>query len=163
MPAPREVVINTGPLLALAAAGELAVLPEVFTRVWVPGEVRKEILAGGRTEFAREEILGATWLEVPREALAVSPFLRSVLDSGEAAVIATALTRGIGTVCIDEVLGRRYARLHGLGVTGSLGVLLQAKRSGAPLHVGRAIARMKARGIWIGLDLEKEALRLAGE
>ncbi|MFM8338045.1 MAG: DUF3368 domain-containing protein [Opitutaceae bacterium] len=100
---------------------------------------------------------------MPREALAVSPFLRSVLDPGEAAVIATALTRGIGTVCIDEVLGRRYARLHGLGVTGSLGVLLQAKRSGAPLHVGRAIARMKARGIWIGLDLEKEALRLAGE
>jgi len=39
MPARRDLVINTGPLLALAAAGHLDVLREQFAKVIVPHEV----------------------------------------------------------------------------------------------------------------------------
>ncbi len=37
MPDPKEVVINTTPILALiAAAGSLDMLPFLYRRVWVP-------------------------------------------------------------------------------------------------------------------------------
>jgi predicted nucleic acid-binding protein len=47
------------------------------------------------------------------------PYLLTTLDRGEAAVIALALAEKIPTACIDETVGRRVARLHGLAVTGS--------------------------------------------
>ncbi|MCP2730476.1 hypothetical protein NJ959_18780 [Symplocastrum sp. BBK-W-15] len=34
------------------------------------------------------------------------------------------MNENIQTVCIDEVAGRRIARLSGLSVTGSIGILL---------------------------------------
>ena len=56
MPDQSELVINTGPVLALAAAGQLHILRELFAKVTaVPHEVVQEIEAGGRTQFARED------------------------------------------------------------------------------------------------------------
>jgi predicted nucleic acid-binding protein len=52
MPAQRDLVINTGPVLALTAAGHFEILRELFARVVVPYEVVQEIEAGGRTQFA---------------------------------------------------------------------------------------------------------------
>lgn len=44
----REIVINTGPIIALVAAtGSLSWLAELYESVWVPHEVHSEILAGG--------------------------------------------------------------------------------------------------------------------
>jgi predicted nucleic acid-binding protein len=163
MPGPRDLVINTGPLLALTAAGRLDVLNKLFRRVVVPAEVCREIAAGGRTQFAREEFASATWLDRRSTPTSLPPFLRTALDPGEAAVIAVALAENTGTVCIDETMGRRYARLHGLAVTGSLGILIQGKQQGLPVNVRAAVAQMRQRGIWLSPALAAEALRLAGE
>jgi predicted nucleic acid-binding protein len=43
-----EIVINTGPIIALVAAtGSLEWLSRLYTRVWIPQEVQAEIAAGG--------------------------------------------------------------------------------------------------------------------
>jgi predicted nucleic acid-binding protein len=60
-------------------------------------------------------------------------------------------------------VGRRIARLHGLTVTGSLGVLIRAKQQGAQIRLRTAIERMRLQGIWLSEALEKECLRIAGE
>jgi predicted nucleic acid-binding protein len=52
-------------------------------------------------------------------------------------------------VCIDEVAGRRIARLNDLSVTASIGVLLRAQREGYPFSMLEAIDRMRERGIWL--------------
>jgi predicted nucleic acid-binding protein len=85
------------------------------------------------------------------------------MDRGEAAVIQLALIEGVRTVCIDEVVGRRVARLNGLSVTGSIGVLLRARRQGHGVSRRAAIDRMRARGMWLGDDVVRFALREAGE
>jgi predicted nucleic acid-binding protein len=85
------------------------------------------------------------------------------MDRGEAAVIQLALIEGVRTVCIDEVVGRRVARLNGLSVTGSIGVLLRARRQGHGVSLRAAIDRMRARGMWLGDDVVRFALREAGE
>ena len=109
----RSIVINTTPLIALTAAGGLDALPLLYQQVIVPLEVAEEIQAGGKQGFGVAEIAAASFLEIQTAHVNIPAYLSNALDRGEAAVIATALNRGIPLVCIDETVGRRVARLAG--------------------------------------------------
>ena len=118
MPETKELVINTGPLIALVAGlGGLSVL-QMYRRVYVPFEVSQELLVGGGNRFVAKEFIEAEWLDKQKEKLEISPYLLNSLDRGEAAVIQLAINMGVHRVAIDEVVGRRIARLHKLFVTG---------------------------------------------
>jgi predicted nucleic acid-binding protein len=164
MPEKRKLVINTGPLIALTAAlGDLSLLEQLYTKVLVPQEVANEILVANSTRFAAAEFQMNSFLTIWPHPLRLSPFLQNALDAGEASVIQLALDQGIKTVCIDESLGRRIARLNGLKLTGSLGILLRAKKEGHPVCLAEAIKRMRDRGIWLSANLIALALKMAGE
>jgi predicted nucleic acid-binding protein len=140
MPSPERIVINTSPLIALVAAlGDLTILTSLYTEVLVPFEVCQEILIGGSSNFAIAEFTDANWLQKQPNLLNISPLLLNSLDIGEASVIQLALNENIPTVCIDESVGRRIARLSGLSVTGSIGILLRAKQEGYPLSIKQSI------------------------
>jgi predicted nucleic acid-binding protein len=162
MPKNGIIVINTGPLIALIAAlGNLKILEHLYKRVIVPYEVCQEMVAENATHFGVSEFNEATWLEkreIPEELI---PLLQNSLDPGESSVIQVALNEKIPVVCIDESAGRRVARLSGLSVTGSLGILVRAKREGLPIKIEKAINNMKNRGIWISDHLKKQALEEA--
>ena len=67
----REIVINTGPLIALAAAlDELEVLRDLYRRVHVPNEVGREIRAKGAAGFAAVQFEQANWLHKAEEPFA---------------------------------------------------------------------------------------------
>lgn len=151
----RMLVINTTPIIALAVAtGSLDILRICYDRVIVPHEVQQEILAGGSQAPAVAAFTTDNWLERLTRPQNVPPFLKNSLDSGEAAVIHAALDLGLGLVCIDEKMGRRVARLHGLAVTGSVGILVKAKQHGFPLNTKEALNRLHRHGIWLGKDVE---------
>lgn len=122
-----------------------------------------EILSGSPHEFGVREFQEATWLLKLDKPLSISSYLAGVLDKGEAAVIQYAIDKEIEIVCIDETAGRRVARLSGLKVTGSVGILLRAKEHGIKLSVSLAIERMRERGIWISKKVEEFAREKAGE
>ena len=83
MPEVKEIVINTGPVIALVAAlGDLGVLQSLYSRVLVPYEVCREICAGGASGFAVEEFQRADWLRRWPEQLRLSTYLRNSLDVG---------------------------------------------------------------------------------
>lgn len=163
MPEPTEIVINTSPLIALTAAtGDLKLL-QCYQRVWVPYEVSQEILSGGSSGMAVAEFNAAHWLHKITTPLQIAPIFMNVLDRGEAAVIQLAVDNDIQTVCIDELSGRRVARLSGLSVTGSIGVLLRAKREGSHFSMREAVERMTTHGIWLSQRVIDFALAQAGE
>lgn len=164
MPEWREIVINTGPLIALVAAtGGLDILRGLYSRVIVPFEVCGEILVGGQSGFAVPEFQAATFLEKQTSHTSIGTFLHNSLDTGEASVIQTALDLDIATVCIDEAVGRRIARLNALTVTGSVGILLRAKREGTSISIRTALDNMHRHGIWLCKDIADAAIKLAGE
>ncbi len=164
MPETERIVINTAPLIAIVAAlGDLTILQSLYTQVLVPFEVCQEILTGGSSGFAVAEFEVATWLQKQQTPLNISPLLLNSLDRGEAAVIQLAMNQNIQTVCIDEVAGRRIARLSGLSLTGSIGILLRAKREGYPLSMQQAISQMLNRGIRLSPTVINFALEQAGE
>jgi predicted nucleic acid-binding protein len=94
---------------------------------------------------------------------AVSPLLSGELDLGEAAVIQLALDLPTATVVLDDLKVRRVARRSGIALTGSLGVLLDAKRVGKLDSVTEAVERLRRHGAWLSDGLVDRALALAGE
>lgn len=164
MPESERIVINTASLIALVAAlGDLSLLQSLYAQVFVPFEVCPKILTGGSSGFAVGEFEAATWLQKQQTPLNISPLLLNSLDRGEAAVIQLAMNENIKTVCIDEVAGRRIARLSGLSLTGSIGILLRAKRECYPLSMQQAISQMLNLGIRLSLTVINFALEQAGE
>jgi predicted nucleic acid-binding protein len=155
----RAIVTNTTPLIALAVGtGSLDILRALYSRVVVPREVDEEIHAIGSDAPGVAAFDGAGWLERPDEPVAIAPYLRNTLDRGEASVIQTALDLQIPLVCIDEGVGRRIARLSGLTLTGSIGILIKARQMGHPVSIPQAIERMRDHGIWLSAEVVRYAL-----
>jgi len=156
MPDSRAVVINTTPLIALSiATGSIEVLRKLYDRVIVTYEVQQEILAGGKQSVGVAAFISSQWLERLPEPQPIPDYLNNTLDPGEASVIHAALENNIKRVCIDEKVGRRIARLNGLKVTGSIGILAKAKQQGYHLNIDKALTRLRNHGIWLGKDVEQ--------
>ena len=164
MPETEELVINTGPILALIAGiGDLSLLELLYKRVLVSFEVCQEIEAGGTSGFGVSEFRKYSFIEKRSNPLTITPFLGNSLDLGEASVIQLALDEKIHTVCIDESMGRRIARLNGLKLTGSIGVLIRAKQDGFDFSMREAINRMQSQGIYLSQKVVDFALKQANE
>lgn len=156
----KTIVTNTTPLIALTAAtGNLDVLKFLYSRVVVPLEVQTELRAAGSHATGVQALNAATWLDCQTSEVVTSSYLANTLDRGEAATIQTALNLSIPLVCIDEVVGRRVARLSGLSLTGSIGVLLKAKQLGYDISMANAVARMREHGIWLSAEVIRFALQ----
>ena len=159
MPPKLPVVINTGPLIALAAAlGDLEALAHVAMLVVVPGEVFTECVAGIHYDNAADKVRAASCCDIRPVFPALPQSLLDLLDIGEAAVIHTALTEGITMVAIDELKGRRVARLHGLRVTGSLGMLVTLHQQGVVPSIEQAIQRLQNKGVFLSERLIQEVI-----
>jgi predicted nucleic acid-binding protein len=164
MPETEIIVIDTAPLISLVAAnGNLKILQLLYFQVLVPFEVCQEIYAGGSSGFAVAEFEAASWLYKQSTPLFIAPVLLNSLDRGEAAVIQLALNESVQTVCIDETAGRRIAKANNLLLTGSIGILLRAKKAGYPFLIKEAIERMKNRGIRLSEKVVAFALEQADE
>ncbi len=61
------------------------------------------------------------------------------------------------TVAIDEKVGCRVARIYGLQVTGSLGILIRARRMGVIPNLETA------HGLWVSPELRAHALQAVDE
>jgi predicted nucleic acid-binding protein len=164
MPNTSQIVINTSPLIAIVAAmGDFKVLQSLYTDVFVPFEVCQEIMIGGTKGLGVSEFQADFFLQKQTLPLNISPLLLNSLDLGEASVIQLALNQNISTVCIDEAVGRRIARLSGVAVTGSIGILLRAKKEGYPLSIKISIEKMLNHNIRLSQRVIDFALKEAGE
>ncbi len=159
-----SLVVNSSPLIALVAAlPDFGVIQALVERFIVPREVLEELSAGQSKDDTAAVVEDFDWCEV-RESL---PSLRSdlvaSLGRGEASVIQTALNEDLPLVLIDEVRGRRVARLAELKVIGSLGLLVELRRADLIPFVSEAIAKMQRKGIHLAPHLIRITLEAAGE
>ena len=90
--------------------------------------------------------------------------LQRDLDRGEAETIALALELGADLVLLDEKEGRHAAQRFGLRVIGVVGILLEAKTSGAVGTVRPHLdAFRQTAGFYLSTSLYQHALAMAGE
>lgn len=164
MPKKDKLVINTSPIISLiSATGNLMILKDMYSEVTVPFEVYSEIIASKKKSFAKKEFFDAVFLKVIKQSICINSHLKNSLDIGEASVIQTAINSNISTVCLDEIIGRRIARLYNLKLTGSLGILIKYKKDFGDLSLSNCITNMKRNGIYLSDKLISLVLEIAGE
>jgi predicted nucleic acid-binding protein len=154
-------VTNTTPLITLSVAcGSLDILRQLYAEIVVTSEVASELIAGGMHRPGVAEFIQAqVWLKPLASPRAIAPYLLNALDRGEASVIQAALDQHIPLVAIDEVVGRRAARLAGLSVTGSIGILLKARKLGLTGSLADSFTKLRAHGIWLSAQVQAFALQ----
>jgi uncharacterized protein len=160
-PSAKVVVVDAGPLIALARLALLGLPDRVLGTVLLTPTVLAECEARpDRGEGLA--IRGA--LNQGLFQLADSPPLEHSwsIDAGEASAIALAVSRGAG-VLIDDKAGRSVAAQFGCSIIGTAGVLVLAKRLGLVTAVGFLLHRLRESGYFLGDAVMADALRLANE
>lgn len=122
------IVSNATPLIYLAKVGKIDFLKRVFGEVFIPEEVKIEVvdrgkLLGERDAYVIEKAIGEGWLKVLTTEIVEVPIK---LESGEVAVLSLAKKLGLREVLLDEVSARVAARLLDLTPRGTVFVLLKA-------------------------------------
>lgn len=155
------VVSNTTPLISLGEIGLLDTLHTLYGDLWIPEAVFREYQTGVASHMSRPSLVGFPWISV--HAAPADPVVPATLDAGEAEAIALARANGVRLLLMDELRGRTAARRLGLRVTGSIGILLEAKLQGIIPLIRPYLEQMIAQGRRIGPALYAQALSLAGE
>jgi predicted nucleic acid-binding protein len=158
------IILNSSPIIHLhVALGGLDPLPALYGKVLVPREVQVELEAGSGSDDSAAHLKTISGIAICDLSSSISPLLAGELDLGEAAVIQLALERPGATVVLDDLKARRVARRAAIPVTGSLGILLDAKRAGALSSVREAVERMRRHGAWLSDEVVGRVLALADE
>lgn len=155
------VVADSSPLVALAAAGSLELVDQLFATVRVPPAVEAELLVPGKphSQMLQDFLHGKVLPVNLSQYVIVGPGL----GSGELEAMALYKALSADQLLVDDERARKIARLNQIQVIGSMGVLLLAKRTGLIPAVKPLIIAMQTAGIHLSARLVLDALRLAGE
>jgi predicted nucleic acid-binding protein len=138
----RLVVADTSPIFYLLSIGQIELLPRLFTTVFVPDAVHKELCHPTAPPMLQEWITERPpWLEVMPVDLIDDAALQP-LGAGERAAITLALSMHAELILIDERKGTSVAIAKGFTVTGTLGILRLAAQGGL-IDLADTIAKLK--------------------
>jgi len=154
-------VVNASPLILFGKLGHLDLLEGLALRLVVPLAVVDEIAVGvsadaggGVLDWARAH--EASNLSVP------SSILGWDLGAGETQVITHCLAGGYRAV-LDDAEARAAAKVHGVPLTGTLGVILRARQAGLIPEARPLVEQLIKEGSWLAPDLVRQALQRLGE
>ena len=150
------VVSNSSPLVALAEIEHLPLLAELFESILIPPAVAAEIAPTISTH--------PTWLRVESlKAPIRQDVIRPALGRGEREALSLAAELAAEWLIVDDLAARRIARELHLRVTGTLGVLLAAKRRGVIPFLRPPLDRLLEKSFFLSPQLYAELIALAGE
>lgn len=157
-----EIVCNTTPLQYLHQAGVIGIIPALYGRILVPKAVADEIAVGLNAGVNLPDLVSLEWIEI-REVRGSSWPMPRDIHRGEAEVIALAGSLDDSLMILDDLAARRHAQLLGLKFTGTLGILLKAKKSGILDSVLPVVDCLEQLGFRLAANTRREFLNLAGE
>jgi len=149
----KIILSDTSCLIILEKIGELELLHIVFGEIVVTGEVAAEY----GSPLAR-------WISVqnPHDKH-YQQILEASVDKGEASAIALAVELEDCLLIIDDLKGRNLAEQLGIKITGTFGVIIEAKLSGHIESVKPLLAKIKQTDFRLSKDIERKILLKANE
>ncbi|MGK7903593.1 MAG: DUF3368 domain-containing protein [Hormoscilla sp.] len=159
------VVSNTSPIISIAAIGQLNLLQQLYNQIIIPTAVYDEIANAGKTDVGAVAVRTLPWIKTQHvtDYSPIGTFPKG-LHAGEIEAIVLAIELNADLLLIDEELGRKVARSNGLKLTGVLGILITAKRTGLITEVKLLMDDLIAQvGFRVSAKLYAEVLQQAGE
>ncbi|MCB9033364.1 MAG: DUF3368 domain-containing protein [Chitinophagales bacterium] len=159
---PKIVVSNTTPILSLLKIDKLELLKHLYQSLTIPYAVYEEI-EFGKEKIYYKDLSKIEWINIKKikDKNSLNYFID--LDKGEAEVLILSKEINADLVIIDEIIGRRYAKLMELNLTGTLGILLKAKSLGLISSVKSLILELENKGNWFDKNLISKVLNIANE
>ncbi|MFY0654696.1 MAG: DUF3368 domain-containing protein [Cyclobacteriaceae bacterium] len=150
---PRVIISDTSCFITLSNIGQLDLLKNIYGEITTTSEVVQEYGA----ELPE-------WVEVlsPKD-LSRQELLELHIDRGEASAIALALELKASLIILDDYKARKAAVKLGLTITGTIGVIVRAKKNGIIKSLIPILNDLKETNFRFSKELEESALREAGE
>jgi len=149
----KKVILDTTCLIALEKLNLFNLLSQLYSKVLVPPQVVKEFSLTLPDFIQIRKVKDIKLLKV----------LMLELGKGEAEVIALALEEGDCIIVLDDKKARKIAKDLNLKVTGTLGVLLKAKKLGLIEAIYPLLQELKKKNFYISEKLERNVLKLSEE
>ncbi len=158
-----EVICNTSPIQYLHQLGLLHILPALTESVIVPPAVVDELADGRALGMDLPDLRGLDWVTVrPPFSIAALPLVTD-LGPGETEVLMLALELPAAVAVLDDALARQLAETLNLRLTGTLGLLVDAKRAGLISTVEPVLDQLQALRFRLAPHTRIAVLKLAGE
>ena len=158
-----EVICNTSPLQYLHQIGQLQILPVLAGQIVVPAAVERELEAGRRSGVDLPDLQALDWVVIRKPASKQALPLIIDLGPGETEVLMLALESSDPVVILDDGLARRFAETLKIRLTGTVGLLLDAKRAGLIDAVAPFLDQLQSLRFRLAPHTRRALLQLAGE
>ena len=156
------VVADAGPLIGLAVVDQLSLLNKMFSRVVVPPLVWLETTANDSAQGALA-IRSAAFITIETPATERLTIVHASLEGGEAEAVALAMDHPAAVLLVDDLDARRVAQHLNLKVTGTVGLLVAARRADLVPALRPLLDGLVAHGLYLGPRLVDRALADVGE
>jgi predicted nucleic acid-binding protein len=128
-------VVDSGPLISLAAVGQVELLREQCGEILIVPAVEREVIAEGQGRAGEAELraaLTAGWARrvPPLDQALIARLRRPALALADSEVLACAVAHGRVLVVTDDAPLRRLAIEEQLPLVGTVGVLVRARLDG---------------------------------
>ena len=156
------VIADSSPLIALAVIEKLELLKELYENVYVPTAVLQEVVRTDKP-FANElKLFLSGRIKDAKNKMAVK-ILSGDIGAGEAEAIVLALETQPAVALIDDLKARRFAKMNGIEVIGTMGILLEAKKDGLIKEIKPLISDLLQHDIRISTKIIEITLQAAQE
>lgn len=159
----RRWVVNASPLILLGKVDQVPLLQELSDELIIPDGVAQEVRAKPDGERTLEALAASPTVRIATVDLIPRDIEVWDLGRGESEVLAWALTSKGSRVVVDDLEARRCAQALGIGVIGTLGVVLRAKRIGLISAARPIVDQLRRVGLYVSEDLVDRALTHLGE
>lgn len=157
------VISNTSPIFYLHRLGLLYLLQKLYAHIVIPEAVVEELRAGKEQGEDVPHIADYSWLQVRSVNTPELVSLITDLGSGEAQVLTLAMENPRSLVLLDDRLARDIAGARNIRVTGTAGILLNAKQKGHIEAVEPFLRMLAQLGFRLSSDVISIILELAQE
>lgn len=158
-----DLVCDTSVLIALHQAELLDILPALSTTVIVPPAVKAELAKGRAQGYDAPDVAAIGWVAVRTPAARPALPDSNSLHLGESEVLWLALESPGSVAVLDELPARRVARQLGIRLTGTLGLLVDAKHHGLIPAVVPVLDALEHHSFHISPRLRALVAKAAGE
>jgi predicted nucleic acid-binding protein len=141
----------------------LHILPALTEKVIVPPAVVNELNVGRSLGLNLPDLAALDWVEIRHPISSPALPLVTDLGPGETEVLMLALELPKAVVILDDALARRVAETLGIHLTGTLGLLLDAKKAGLIPAVKPVLNQLQALRFRLAPHTRLAVLKLAGE
>jgi len=147
------VIADASCLILLNKIDELNILKDNYQKVYITPEIAKEF-----------NVAIPDWIEIVTvKNKTLQSLFENSLDLGESTALSLAFEIPDSTVILDDLKARKFARNLGLQITGTIGVIVNARLKGRIPSAKNILEKILKTDFRINAKIINEAIRTAGE